>query len=703
MPSASRYEALLTYETPMLAIDTETTGTDFWHGTRPFYFSSCDSNGAMALWEWEVDPLTRKVTIPPDELASVKKLIDDAELLVLQNCKFDIRALYFAGIKDWNWLKTQDTLIASHLLNSAMPHDLTSLCLQYLDIDISPHEQKLQSAIESARKYCRVNLPDWRIAEEGDEMLPSLKGKKWKSDFWLPKAVRQYADFGPEDWDTVLSEYAEMDTQTLVPLWEVLEKEMRRWGLWAIYEERMRLVRAIWWMEQRGVTYSKDRLDSLVNRYRNDQSTGVERMKTIAASFVIDCGDCGGMQGMPCVKCFGKGGIPYKIELPKSGNNQSLTRLLLDIMKLPTRYTEKGNPSVSDDVLEEYLLMMKPDDKRYMFIDTLRQKRKKDKAIEALESYERYSSPVIVKGKELPGFRELHSNLNQTGAATLRCSSTNPNTQNIEKDPDSQGASLREIFGPKKGREWWKIDYENLELRIPAFECGEEELTKVFLRPKDPPYFGSYHLVVFDALYPELFAKHGVECKDLFKATYYQWIKNGNFAILYGAQEKKADATFRVPGAYSKIRSRFPKMAKLSDRMIAHADKLGYVETMPDRNICPERGYPIYCSRSEHGGVQPTVPLNYHVQSTAMWCTSKAMVRCDHILERWRVTENFFAYMVLQVHDELVFDFPAGGAKNRDRVKVLEEAMTASGDDIGVPLTVEATYCPDNWSKKGKL
>lgn len=283
-----------------------------------------------------------------------------------------------------------------------------------------------------------------------------------------------------------------------------------------------------------------------------------------------------------------------------------------------------------------------------------------------------------------------------TGTNTLRWSSSNPNSQNISK---KESFNLRRCFGPAPGREWWSLDYQNLELRIPAFEAGEDELIEVFLHPERPPYFGSYHLAVFDTLHPELFARHGKAVKTLFEATWYQWVKNGNFATLYGAQEAKADATYRVPGAFRRIQGRFRKMAALSDRMKAQADRLGFVETIPDRSVDPARGYPILTARTEWGRVLPTTPLNYHIQSTAMWCTARAMVRCQERLDEWRAGDGFDGHMVLQVHDELVTDFPfSENMGNLWRVKEIARLMEMSGEGIGVPTPVTVEYNPVNWA-----
>ena len=240
------------------------------------------------------------------------------------------------------------------------------------------------------------------------------------------------------------------------------------------------------------------------------------------------------------------------------------------------------------------------------------------------------------------------------------------------------------------------MDAKNLELRIPAYEAGEEELIRVFERPNDPPYFGSYHLVVFDTLHPELFAKHGKAVKELFEATYYQWVKNGNFAVLYGAQKRKADATYHVAGAYDLIAHRFPKMAALSAKQLELATRRGWVETIPDRSVDPDRGYPILASRTEDGRVSPTTPMNYHTSGTAMQWTNGAMVRCYDKLCGWN-KQGWDGFMTLQVHDELVFDCPRGhGAEpwrtNLPRMLELKALMEIGGEHIGVPTPVSIEY-----------
>jgi DNA polymerase I-like protein with 3'-5' exonuclease and polymerase domains len=281
-----------------------------------------------------------------------------------------------------------------------------------------------------------------------------------------------------------------------------------------------------------------------------------------------------------------------------------------------------------------------------------------------------------------------------TGTDTLRFSSQNPNAQQVSKQEET---NTRYCFGPAPGREWWAIDFSNLELRIPAYEANEEEMVKLFEHPDEPPYYGSYHMLVFDTLHPDKFRQHGMKCKDVFADTWYQWTKNGNFAVQYGAVEHSgtADKAYHVSGAQKRIMSRFTRIKQLSQRWINFANKHGYIETMPDKTVDPDMGYPLYCTRTERNRVLETVPLSYHVQGTAMWLTSKAMVRCQEFLNG--LTEIERPAMIAQVHDEILFDFPKGHGKFY--IKHLAKLMEQGGDDIGVPLGTTIHYHPVSWAK----
>ena len=234
-------------------------------------------------------------------------------------------------------------------------------------------------------------------------------------------------------------------------------------------------------------------------------------------------------------------------------------------------------------------------------------------------------------------------------------------------------------------------------------------MVRLFEHPDEPPYFGSNHLLIFDLLHTKRLGldtsdpQYLVRAKKDYASTWYQWTKNGNFAVQYGAVEASgtADRAYHVKGAQRMVQKRFRKSAELNKYWVDFADKHGYVETTPDKTVDPDRGYPLWCSRSRWGKVLPTVPLNYHVQGTAMWWMMKAMIRCFDFLQELNARETVPQYwMIMQVHDELVFDFPYKARHgNLPKIKKIRRLMEQGGDDICIPTPVSIEYHDSNWSE----
>jgi hypothetical protein len=251
---------------------------------------------------------------------------------------------------------------------------------------------------------------------------------------------------------------------------------------------------------------------------------------------------------------------------------------------------------------------------------------------------------------------------------------------------------------------------------LPAYESGERLLIDLFERADEPPYYGSEHLLNFSTVYEDLWAaavkevgedKAGPHCKKKYASTWYQWCKNGDFAVGYGAIDRAdgkgtADIAFHKPGAHAKLKARFANKEALNQKWIAFAEEHGYVETMPDKSVDPTRGYPLVCTRTEYGKILPTVPLNYHIQGTAMWWMCRAMVRVQEFLDDLNRRRKGGYYLIMQVHDELVFDFPRGqdGYKTHQPImREIAKLMAQGGEDIGVPTPVSCEYHPIDWSE----
>ena len=199
--------------------------------------------------------------------------------------------------------------------------------------------------------------------------------------------------------------------------------------------------------------------------------------------------------------------------------------------------------------------------------------------------------------------------------------------------------------------------------------------------------------------------KHDVWC---IKTALGSWVMRQNGQIMltgncqYQCGEATADRAFHRSGAFRTLKSAFAQLESLNQYYVAFAEKYGYVETLPDKTVNPQHGYPLMCARTEYGRILSTLPLNYMSQGTAGWWMVKAINRCGDQLKEWRAI-GFDAWMVLTVHDELVFDFPLGGKRNLPKMRRLQQLMQQGGEDIGVPTPVSVSYHPRNWAEKVKL
>lgn len=715
----------------IVSIDTEATGVDRYHGTRPFLFTSCDQQWNNTFFEWDVDPLTRKVTIPHEDKVQIVGIIKRATRLVFQNGKFDIGLLLHPEVlgeelPEWPWDKTHDTLFGGHLLASNHQKDLNTQAIEYLGVDITKYEMAVKAAVQYIHKEIKhKNSPigRWCAAKSGMEDSPSIKdgASKWKADMWMPRAFMQWVTdndpdnkdgFLPEGyegplsehpWWTVTQEYANTDSSVGLALHLKQMEMIKERDLVEIYNERLKLLPVVSKIENYGVTISGARTDKIHKEFSEES----ERLGNIC-------------------KNIAKGYDDFDLVLPKSGVNNSLRELVFDKMQLPPvkigkkKKTEK--PGLDKYVMQHYEETLPERSKSRLFITSLKNKRKRDTAISYAESYRRFWIPLAaewlgIEPERLEDWYVLHPWLNPTGTDTLRMSSQNPNEQNISKQ---EGFSLRWAFGPAPGREWWSLDAQNIELRIPAYEANEPDMVALFEKPNDPPYYGSNHLLNFHTVYPDIWDKGvkevGLElvgrwCKKS-QSIWHQRCKNGGFAVQYGAMDRPdgsgtADRAFARAGSHAKLRQRFARIHGpdgLNQQMIQHAERYGYVETIPDKSIGAKRGYPLLCTRSEWGKILPTVPLNYHVQGTACWWMCKAMVRVQKQLDDWAEQDGFKAYIVMQVHDELVIDMPAGSGgefayrDNLPRIRRIVDLMKMGGDDIDVPTAVNCEYHPDNWA-----
>ena len=592
----------------------------------------------MSGWRWDVDPETRSPLVDPDDLAQIQNLVDQGGPLIFHNAKFDIRALTRAGIT-WgqdHWDRIEDTLIGSHVLASSDSHGLKDLAVRHLGIPTDDQEG-LRSAVNDARRWARTKFPSWRIAAPEDPHFPALRRSPrsgwWVMDMWLPRAVAQADPESPREWMDVLDTYALGDAERTMSLWALEKVALAQEGLVPIYHTRRDLLRITYQMEERGISLDPKRLQEITDHYQVEAVQAATRALNLADGTVDNLRSPKQLQGV----LYGSFGFIPEKETKTGWATDADT---LDLLKGQKRKVHKG----------------------VRFIENLLKTRKFSKAVDYLTSYR------LSAMKSDQGGLVLRPSFNVTGTATTRFSSHDPNAQNISK---KEGMNLRQVFGPDPGREWWSFDYSNVELRIFAFASGDRRLIKAFESGQ------SVHLVIAEELHPQEFRRLGPE--KFSKTDRYRWTKNGNFSLIYGASERKADATYRVPGAYQKIRSRFPLIDRFMESHYQDARKNGFVTTLGGYRLqIPPDG--------------PHKAVNYFVQGSAGWAMVKAMIRVADYLE-----DQEDHHLIMTIHDELDMDFPR---KTPLRIpRKVKRLMEKSGEDIGVPTPVDADLIRTNWAE----
>jgi len=396
------------------------------------------------------------------------------------------------------------------------------------------------------------------------------------------------------------------------------------------YENRRQLLEITYGMEEYGVYVRKDRLEDTVHDFKRR----IKRSREL------------------CEETYG--GV---INLNSSAQ---LSKFLFNTKEkgglglLPYTRTQTGWSTAKND-LEKLLDESRRGSPERVFLANLLTVKKYGKALDYLDQYERIA--------DRDG---IHPSFNITGTRTTRFSSSNPNAQNIGK----RSTNIRGVFGPPPGRIWYAIDYENIELRIFAYSCGDERLIEAFEKG------GSVHLVIAEQLWPELFVKLGPT--EFKKTKQYGWTKNGNFALIYGAGIGRAETTYHVEGAYDRIREQFPLIDVFMREKAQESRDTGKVITLG--------GYPLVVARNE-----PHKAVNFFCQGSAGDAMNAAITRCDNYLL------GTDGHMIMTIHDELVFDFPVEDDHEQMAIEVAAR-MELSGGDIELPTPVSIERITSSWA-----
>lgn len=278
----------------------------------------------------------------------------------------------------------------------------------------------------------------------------------------------------------------------------------------------------------------------------------------------------------------------------------------------------------------------------------------------------------------LPRTGRVHTHYAQAVAVTGRLSSNEPNLQNIPVRT-AEGRRIREAFVAPEGRLIASADYSQIELRIMAHLSGDEALLHAFRNGLD----------VHRATAAEVF---GVPLEQV-SSEQRRYAKVINFGLIYGMSSfglaKNLGIETKAAAAYiDKYFQRYPGVKRYMDETVELAHKQGYVETVFGRRLyLPE----INGGNGPRKKAAERAAINAPMQGTAADLIKKAMVAVQAKLD----AEKPEIQVIMQVHDELVFELPASEA---DWVREHIPAVMAEVAELSVPLLAEVGL-GESWEK----
>jgi len=275
-----------------------------------------------------------------------------------------------------------------------------------------------------------------------------------------------------------------------------------------------------------------------------------------------------------------------------------------------------------------------------------------------------------------PSTNRIHTSFNQTVTATGRLSSSNPNLQNIPIRTEL-GRKIRSAFVPRSGNILMDADYSQIELRIMAHLSGDEALMGAFLEGVDVHRRTAARI-------------HGVP-EDVVDEGMRALAKTINFGVIYGMGARGLSRQLGISADDAKsfideYFRRYPGVGDYIDRSKKEAGKNGYVETLLGRRrMLPD----IHSDDARVRSFSERIAINMPIQGTAADLIKMAMINIDRSIS----DRDLESRMILQVHDELVFDVKPG---ERETMEELVRKHMESALELNVPLRVDIGT-GENW------
>ncbi|ABR49264.1 DNA polymerase I [Alkaliphilus metalliredigens QYMF] len=275
-----------------------------------------------------------------------------------------------------------------------------------------------------------------------------------------------------------------------------------------------------------------------------------------------------------------------------------------------------------------------------------------------------------------PETGRIHSNFNQTVTTTGRISSTEPNLQNIPIKLE-MGRRLRKVFVANENHQFIDADYSQVELRVLAHICEDENLLDAFLKNQD----------IHTRTAAEIFDVPMEEVTDSMRSS----AKAVNFGIVYGISDYGLSQNLNITRVKAKkyidnYLDKYPSVKRYMDEIVEQAHQQGYVVTLFNRRrYLPELKSRNFNIRS----FGERMAMNTPIQGSAADIIKIAMVNVYRRLKEQGLTSK----LILQVHDELIVEAPDNEVEVA--IKIVRESMEEAMN-LKVQLKVDLAYA-NNW------
>jgi DNA polymerase-1 len=500
-----------------------------------------------------------------------------------------------------------------------------------------------------AKILARVGI---QVAPIDDTMLMSYAQNGGLHNHGMDLLSERYLDHAPISIKTLLgsgksaitfdrvpideaSLYAAEDADITLRLWQYLKPRLHLNRVTAVYESLERpLVPVLADMEMHGIKVDRDVLSRMSNGF-------AQKMAGLEAEI------------------HEMAGRSFNVGSPKQ-----LGEVLFDEMALPGGKKGKtGAYATGVDVLED---LATEHELPGRVLDWRQLSKLKSTYTDALQDHIH------------PDTGRVHTSYSIAGASTGRLASTDPNLQNIPIRTE-EGRKIREAFVAETGKTLVALDYSQIELRILAHIADIPTLKQAFADGID------IHALTASQMFDVPLDQMTSEVRRKAKAI--------NFGVIYGISGFGLARNLRIPRAEAQAFidtyfERFPGIRTYMDDTVAFAKEHGYVQTLFGRRIhTPDIG-----AKGPHAGFAKRAAINAPIQGTAADVIRRAMVRMPEAIA------HLPAKMLLQVHDELLFEVEDGAVEALTQVaKQVMERASLPVVKLDVPLIVEAGSGP-NWA-----